>query len=112
MTFLIIPGLFFLLAAPMPGPPAKALADFSRISKAINKQIALVDAHGTVHEGVLTAADGDQVSVRLASGTTTFPRARVVSADRMRDGRIDGVVKGALFGFVIAAFASQGCDST
>ena len=30
----------------------------------------------------------------------------------MRDGRIDCVIKGAVFGFVIGAFASQSCDST
>jgi hypothetical protein len=112
MTLLIIPGLFFLLAAPMPGPPASALADFSRISRALHKQIALVEADGTRYDGVLTAADGDQLSVKLASSTKIFPRANVVSADRQGDGRIDGVVKGALFGFVISAFASQGCDDT
>lgn len=112
MTLLIVPGLFFLLAAPMPGPPAKALADFSRISRALNQQIALVDADGTKHEGVLTAADGDQVSVKLGSATKTFSRANIASAERKGDGRIDGVVKGALFGFVIAALASQGCDDT
>ena len=112
MTFLIIPGLFFLLAAPMPGPPAKTLADFSRISRALNKPVALVEVDGTVHEGVLTALTGDHVSVRSAAGEKTIPRADVVSADRKGDGRIDGVVKGALFGFVIAAFASQGCDGT
>lgn len=112
MTLLIIPGLFFLLAAPMPWPPAKALADFSRISRALDQQIALVEADGTEHQGVLTAADGDQVSVRLRSGTKTFSRANIASAERKGDGRIDGVVKGALFGFVIAALASQGCDDT
>ena len=112
MTFLIIPGLFFFLAAPLPGPPAKALTDYSRISKAINKQILLVETDGTVHEGVLTAVTGDQVSVRSAAGERTISRANVFSAARKGDGRIDGVVKGALFGFVISAFASQGCNDT
>src|SRR5215203_1305322 len=112
MTFLIIPGLFFLMAAPMPGPPAKALADFSRISRALNQQIALIEADGTEHEGVLTAVTGDQVSVRSAAGENTISRANIASVARKGDGRIDGVVKGALFGFVIAALASQGCDNT
>lgn len=112
MTFLIIPGLLFLMVAPTPGPPAKVLGDFARFSKAIHKQIALVEVDGTVHEGVLTAATGDQVTVRIDAAERTFSRANVVSAERMRDGRIDGVIKGALFGFVMGAFASQGCDST
>jgi hypothetical protein len=112
MTFLIIPGLLFLMVAPTPGPPAKVLGDFTRFSKAIHKQIAVIDVDGTEHAGVLTAATGDQVSVRIGTGEKTFSRAHIVSAERMRDGRIDGVIKGALFGFVMSAFASQGCDST
>jgi hypothetical protein len=112
MTLLILPALLFLMVAPVPGAPDSVLADFSRFSKVVNTRIAIVDQDGTVHEGVVTEANLDAVKVRADSGLKSFSRASVASAERLRDGRIDGVLKGALFGLVIFGIASQGCDST
>lgn len=112
MGYLILPVLIMFTVAPTPEMSARRLGDFSRFAKAINQRIAVVDADGVVREGVLSAADGDQITVRFGTATRTFPRDRVASAERLRDGRIDGVIKGAFLGLVIAAFGSQGLQSS
>ncbi len=111
MGYLVLPVLLFLTVAPTPGSPARALGDVSRFSKAINKQIALVEADGTVREGVLVAAGPDGVTMRFASGTRSFALGGIASAERMKDGRLDGAIKGALTGLALAAM-SQGYESS
>ena len=98
--------LLMILILKGPGEPADARADFSRFTKAINQEIAIVDIDGTVREGILTEAADDQVSVRFGSGTRTFSRANIASAERTRDGRIDGAVKGVIFGSVMGVLSS------
>ena len=98
---LIFPLLTLLAVAPGTKPSEQALADFSRLSKALGTKIALVDRDGTVREGLVTAASGDELTVQFGSGSRVFPRADVVSAERLRDGRKDGAIKGAIFGAVI-----------
>ena len=55
MRNLIVPALLLLTIAPMTAH-AQTLDDFSRLSKALNKDISLVEADGTVREGKLVAA--------------------------------------------------------
>ena len=102
MRYIVLSALLFLLAAPTPAR-AQGLDDFSRFSKAINKQIALVEADGTVREGILTAATADGVTVRFPSGEKTFPRATVASAERTHDGKVDGAIKGAVLAALMSA---------
>ena len=112
MGFLVFPLLLVLTIAPVPGPPAHVLADFSRFSSAIDREIAIVDVDGTVREGIVTAATADDVTLRFGSGVKVFPRTSVTSAERMRDGRLDGVVKGAIFGAILGLLTMQAYEST
>ena len=111
MGYLILPALILMLL-PTPGARAHELEDFSRFSRAIGKEVSLVDRSGLIREGILEAATADGVTLRFGSATESFPRAEVASAERVKDGRIDGSVKGALLGIVLTALASQGYDST
>ena len=99
---LAIPITLLLIFAPPPDSSGDRLSDFSRLSKAIDTQIAIVDQEGIVREGVVTAATADAVTMRFGAGTRSFPRAEVMSAERLRDGRRDGAIKGAIFGVVMA----------
>jgi hypothetical protein len=112
MGFLVFPLLLVLTIAPVPGPPAHVLADFSRFSSAIDRDIAIVDVDGTVREGIVTAVTADDVTLRFGSGAKTFPRAGVMRAERMRDGRVDGAVKGAIFGAILGLVTMQAYEST
>lgn len=111
MGYLILPTLILMLL-PTPGASANQLEDFSRLSRAIGKEVSLVDQSGLIREGIVEAATADGVTLRFGSATQSFPRAEVASAERTTDGRIDGTIKGALLGLVMGAMASQGCDST
>jgi hypothetical protein len=77
---------------------AQALEDFSRLSKALNTDISLVEADGTVREGKLVAAGPDGVTMQFASGTRAFKVDQIASAERLKDGVGDGALKGAIFG--------------
>jgi len=111
MSYLVIPLLFIAMLAPTPGPPTDALADFSRFSRELNKEISFVDLDGRVHDGILAAATEDDVTVRFGSGMRSFPRAEIASAERMRDSSLDGFVKGALFGAVGGLLSIEGYGS-
>jgi hypothetical protein len=100
MGLLIFP-LLILTVAPGGKPSEQALADFSRLSRAIGTEISLVDRDGTVREGLVAAASGDELTVLFGSGSRAFLRDDVVSAERLRDARKDGAIKGAIFGAVI-----------
>lgn len=112
MGFLVLPLLLVLTIAPVPGPSAHVLADFSRFSRAIDREIAIVDVDGTVREGIVTAATADDVTLRFGSGVKVFPRTGVTSAERMRDGRLDGAVKGAIFGAILGLITAQAYESS
>ena len=111
MGYLTIPLLLLFTIGPGSKDPDKALSDFSRFSKALNAQIALVDRDGTVREGVLANTTGDDVTMRFGSGTRLFARAEIMSAERLRDSSKDGALKGALFGALIGLLVAQGFDS-
>ena len=45
--------------------------------------------------------------LRLGSATQSFSRAEVASAERPKDGRIDGALKGALVGIMLTAIGNS-----
>ena len=96
--------LLLLPIIPLPPPSADALADFSRMSKALNTEVAIVDQEGVVREGILTAATKDDLIIAVGSGSKTFSREVVMSADRKTDSRKDGAIKGAIFGAILGTF--------
>jgi hypothetical protein len=108
MGMLIVPLLILMTIGPNPKTPDHVLADFSRLVKAEGVEIALVDRDGTVREGVLASAGADQLTMQFGAGQKTFARTEVVTAERLRDGRKDGVIKGAIFGAITGLFAMQG----
>jgi hypothetical protein len=87
---------------------AQALNDFSRLAKALNKDISLVEADGTVREGRLVAAGPDGVTMRFASGTKVFKADQIASAERLKDGIGDGAIKGAIFGGLMGLLVFAG----
>lgn len=91
-----------------PGARPQRLADFSRFSESLNKKIALVDIDGAVREGVLVAAGPKGVTIKLASDTRFFAIDQIATAEKMTDGRDDGVAKGVLWGLLFVSMGSQG----
>ena len=110
MRHLLLPVLFVIFVA-TPAAHAQGLEDFSNISRAIGKEVSVVDRSGVIREGIVEAATADAVTLRVGSVTQSFARAEVASAARTKDGRIDGAIKGALIGFVLYAVASKACDA-
>ena len=108
---LIFPLLLLIAAAPDAKTPDAVMADFSRFSKSIAQEISIVDYDGTVREGILTAATGDDVTVKFGSGAKTFSRAAVASADLLHDGTADGAIKGAVLGALMGALTVGFYDS-
>lgn len=108
MGYLIFPLLLGVVLAPAPKPSQQKLADFTRFSTAVGRQIAIVDNDGDVREGLLRSVSTSDLTVQFRSGERIFQRDVIASAERMRDGRIDGAIRGAIFGVVIGAFATQG----
>ena len=108
MGYFVLPLLLLIGVVPAPSPSAATLADFDRFSKAVGHRIALVDAEGIVREGVVRAVSSSDVTMQFGSTEKVFPSATIASADRLKDGRVDGAVRGALFGLVVGALASQG----
>lgn len=96
---------FLVIFAPIDHVPARALADFSRLSHALNQQISVVDSTLTEKNGLLVGYTQDSVTIRVGAVEETLSSANVRSADRLRDSSKDGAIKGALFGlgYVIAA---------
>ena len=107
MGYLILPALLFVLG-PMQERADRQLEDFSRLSRAIGKDVALVDRNGVVREGIVEAATADDVTLRLGSATQVFPRAGIASAERLKDSKINGAVTGALVGLFVVALSGQG----
>jgi len=112
MGFLILFVPIAIALAPLPGPSATALMDFSRMEKVIGQQIAIVDMDGAVREGRLVSATADQVTMDFGAGARVFGKTEIARAERLRDGVIDGIIRGALFGFVMGGLATQGCSSS
>lgn len=112
MGFLFILVPIAIALAPLPGPSATTLMDFSRMTKAIDQQIVLVDAGGAVREGRLVSATADAATMDFGGSRREFAKAEIASAERLRDGVTDGIVRGVLFGLVMGGLATQGCSSS
>jgi hypothetical protein len=109
MRHLISPVLFVIFVA-TPAAHAQGLADFSNISRAIGKEVSVVDRSGLIREGIVEAATADQVTLRVGSARQSFARAEIASAERLTDERIDGAALGALAGVVMhVLFPYGGC---
>jgi hypothetical protein len=93
--------------APTPSSLEHAVGDFGRFSEVINQQIALVEMDGTVREGIVQAASASELTMRFGSGEKTFQRDVIASAERLRDRRVDGTIKGAIFGTVMGLLVAQ-----
>jgi hypothetical protein len=100
--------LLFVIFLAAPAAHAQGLEDFSNMSRAIGKEVSIVDQSGLVREGIVEAATADAVTLRFGSGTQSFPRATLASADRTRDRTTDGALKGAIFAAITGLLAVQG----
>jgi hypothetical protein len=105
-----IPVLLILTVAAAPAR-AQGLADPSRIAQAIKQEIALTDTAGIVREGVVVDVGPEGVTMRLDSGIRSFAFSQIASAERLKDGRLDGVAKGLLWGVVLGLLPNQGYTS-
>ena len=110
MRYLVLPVLFVLFGA-TPYAHAQGLADFKSFSRAIGKEVSIVDRSGLINEGVLEAVTVDAVTLRVGSATQSFPRAEIASAERMKDQRLDGAAMGAVVGFALAFLTSAECST-
>ena len=84
----------------------KQVADFTRFSQSIGKQIAIVDREGIVREGRLASATADELTMDFSGTQKTFARDAIASGERLRDGRLDGTIKGAIFGLVAGLYVA------
>jgi hypothetical protein len=110
MRYLILPVLFAIFVA-APAAHAQGLEDFSNISRAIGKEVSVVDRSGLIREGILEAATADAVTLRVGSATQWLPRADVASAERMKDESSDGALRGAIWALAVALIPNQGWTS-
>lgn len=108
MRFVILPLLMCLAAAPVSAQRSRGLRDFSRFATAVNQRIEIVELDGTTRQGVVVAAGADGVTMRFATGTRTYTDRQIASAERLKDGRLDGVAKGILWGALLGLLGSQG----
>ena len=109
MRFVIVAVLTFITAAPVLAQRSQGLRDFSQFATAINQEVAVVELDGTKREGVVVAASADGVTMKFSSGMRTYTDTQIASAERLKDGRLDGVAKGILFGAVAGLLgAAQG----
>jgi hypothetical protein len=106
MRYLLLPVVFVIVATS--AAHAQALEDFSNISRAIGKEVSIVDRIGLVREGVLEAVTADAVTLRVGSATTQLERAVIASAERIKDDSSDGAIRGALLGLAIILVPNQG----
>ena len=81
----------------------QGLDDFSRLSRAIGKEVSIVDQSGLVREGVVEMVAADEVRLRFGSATQWLPIGVIASVDQLKDGRRDGAIKGAVFGAITGA---------
>lgn len=109
MRFLLLVLFFTFAAAPV--TYGQGLEDFSRISRAIGKDVSVVDRSGLVREGIVEAVTTDGVRLRVGSATEWLPRADIASAERIKDESSDGAVRGAIWALAVALIPNQGWTS-
>jgi hypothetical protein len=111
MRFVILPLVMVLTAAPAFAQQSRGLRDFSVFVTAIDQQISIVEIDGTTREGLVVAAGPDGVTMKFATEERTYTDMQIASAERLKDGRLDGVAKGLLWGAVLGLLGSQGYTS-
>jgi hypothetical protein len=111
MRLVIILLVLFSTAVPALAQSSRGLRDFSQFATAINQEIAIVELDGTKREGRVVAASPDGVTMKFSTGTRTYTDTQIASAERLKDGRLDGVAKGLLWGAVLGLLGSQGYTS-
>ena len=110
MRHLVLPALFVTVVA-IPAAQAQGLEDFKSLSRAIGKEVSVVDRGGLIREGIVEAATADGVKLRVGSTTEWFPRSDIASAERMKDESSDGAIKGAIWALAVALIPNQGWAS-
>ncbi len=110
MRYSTLPLLFVICVA-APAAHAQGLEDFAGISRAIGKEVSVVQRSGLIREGIVEAVTADTVTLRVGSATERLPRADIASAERMKDESSDGAVKGALWALAVALIPNQGWSS-
>ena len=99
----IVAAALLCLFASVTKAGAQGQEDFARFSRAIGKEVSIIDHKGDVREGVVVASTDESVVLHFGSGSQTFARSAIVSAELLNDSRRDGAVKGAVFGLAMAA---------
>ena len=106
MGFLTLPAIIIVIM--LPGfTSADALADFGRFAAAQGDEVAVVDMFGAERLGRIVAASDTSVTMGFGAGTHTFQRADVLKADRLRDGNLDGLLKGVAVGALVGWMAAM-----
>lgn len=94
-----------LTLAAVPVAYAQQADDLSRFSRAIGREVSIVERSGLVREGVVETVTADEVVLRVGSSTQRLPGDAIARAALMKDGRRDGAIKGAIFGAITGAWA-------
>jgi hypothetical protein len=101
-----------VIAAAAPAAHAQAVEDFAVLTRAIGKDVSVVDRSGLTREGVIDTVTADGVSLRVGSGQLWLARDEIASAERMKDDSGDGALKGLIWAVVLALVPNQGYSST
>jgi hypothetical protein len=110
MGYRILAALFVLFVA-TPAARAQSLEDFASISRAIGKEVSVVERTGPIREGIVEAVTADGLKLRVRSATEWVPRADIASAERMKDESSDGALRGAIWALAVALIPNQGWTS-
>ena len=111
MEFLILPLLIGVMAVPAPPPSADQLADFTRLAKAVDEEVYVVDSTGQERRVTLLEAGDQAVRFMVGQQTLEMSRDAIIRVDRVRDRNLDGIIKGALFGLLIGGIAEANTSS-
>jgi hypothetical protein len=103
----LLSPLFLVLIITLPDVTPTQLTDFSRFAKVPGEEIAVVDVFGAESLGRVIAATDTSVTLGLRAGSHTFHRADLLSADRLRDGTSDGLIRGLAIGVLSSWAASR-----
>jgi hypothetical protein len=90
---------------------AQGLDDLKSFSRAIGKDVSVVDRSGRIREGTVEEATADGVRLRVGSVTEWLPGPEIASAERMKDKSSDGALRGALWALAVALIPNQGWSS-
>ena len=103
--------VLFVMFVSAPAAHAQRLEDFSNMSRAIGKEVSIVDRSGLIREGIIEAATADAVTLRIGSASQRLLRADIASAERMKDESSDGARRGAIWALAVALIPNQGWTS-